>query len=88
MGSPLRPRRGHPEPLDDVGLVLFAADALVRMMSELRRSVVHTGAGGTATPVLLAEAHLLEAVGILRTISAKPRAETQVVPAIPPTAAA
>lgn len=88
MGSPLGKKRGHPEPLDDVGLVLFAADTLIRVMSELHRRVVHTGAGCSATPVLLAEAHILEAVGILRSISAKSPGETALVPVIPPSAAA
>ncbi|MGA7854449.1 MAG: hypothetical protein WCA15_14075 [Candidatus Acidiferrales bacterium] len=88
MGSPVRNKRGQPEPLDDVELVLFAADTLIRVMTELHRRVVHTGAGCADNPVLLAEAHILEAVGILRSISTKPRVETALVPAIPPRAAA
>lgn len=88
MAIAARAARTPPKPIDEARLVFLTADALVRIMEKLRRRLVHVGTPLAPARVLLAEAHILEAVAILRAIPSKPRAESGFVPALPPTAAA
>lgn len=86
MGSPWCTRLGPSEPED--ALILVAADALIRTIAELRSQVAHDGTHRAVVQVLLVEAHVFEAVRILRAIPSQPRLESTVVPAISPSAAA
>lgn len=88
MASAARTARTPPKPVDEARLILLTADALVRIMEELRRRLVHVGTPLAPARVLLAEAHILEAVTILRSIPPKPSAGVFLVPAVSPSTAA
>lgn len=88
MASAARAARTPPKPVDEARLILLAADALVNIAAELHRELLPSQTSRTAAAVLLAEAHVSEAVGILRSAVSKPHAESPLVPATRPTAAA
>ncbi len=52
--------------------IRLAAGALVSVMTDLRRRLEHSGTPRSVAQVLLAEAHVAEAVGLLRTIQPMP----------------
>jgi hypothetical protein len=88
MGSAARNRPGTPDPLDEVRLVLLAAGGLLEIMGELHDRLVRMGTQVVPAPVLLAEAHIFEAVDILRSVTPKPRDDSSMVPAAKRIAAA
>lgn len=88
MGTSARTRRGAADPLDEVRHVLLAADTLLRVMEGLRHRVARSGVLPTCAPVLLAEAHIFEAVDILRSVASQPHSESEFVTDVRPTAAA
>jgi hypothetical protein len=53
--------------------IRLAADTLMSVISDLRCRVKHTGTRSEVAQVLLAEAHIDEAVGLLKAIQPKPR---------------
>ena len=61
-------RRVAPGPIDEGFCIRLSADTLVSVMTDLRRRVEHSGAPRSVAQILLAEAHVAEAVGLLRTI--------------------
>lgn len=61
-------RSERPTPMNEGFCIRLAADALVSVMTDLRRRVEHSGTPRAIAQVLLAEAHVAEAVGLLRTI--------------------
>jgi hypothetical protein len=66
-------RRVPPAPTDEGFFIRLATDALTSVMTDLRRRVEHTGTRCSVAQVLLAEAHIAEAVGLLRAIQPMPR---------------
>jgi hypothetical protein len=88
MASSARPAHTPSKPVDEARLILLAADALITIMAELRLRIVHTRNPLASARVLLAEAHVLEAVSILRSIPSEPIAESEMAsPARAPAAA-
>jgi hypothetical protein len=65
-------RRVPLAPTDDDFLFHLAADALVSVIAELRCRVQHTSTRRQVAQVLLAGAHIDEAVGLLRAIQSAP----------------
>jgi hypothetical protein len=88
MASSAQMTRTSPKPIDEVHLILLAAGALLRIMEELRRHLVHIGTPLAPAAVLLAEAHIFEAADILRSVASQPRNESLLVGAVQPTATA
>jgi hypothetical protein len=67
-------RRDLSAPPDESFFIRLAADALTSMMTDLRCRVEHAGTRRSVAQVLLAEAHIAEAVGLLRAIQTLPSA--------------
>jgi hypothetical protein len=88
MASAARPAHTPSKPVDEARLILRAADALVKITAELRTRLLSLQTSRTGASVLLAEAHISEAVGILRSAVSKPPAESPPVLANRPSAAA
>jgi hypothetical protein len=65
-------RQVPPKPEDEDFFVRLATDALITVMTDLRCRVEHSGTPRSIAQVLLAEAHVAEAVGLLRTIQPMP----------------
>jgi hypothetical protein len=61
----------RPAPADEE-FIRLTLDALMGLMTALRTRVVQTGTRRDVTQILLAEAHIDEAAGILRTIQSTP----------------
>ena len=61
----------RPAPADEE-FIRLTLDALMGLMTALRTRVVQTGTRRDVTQILLAEAHIDEAAGILRTIQPTP----------------
>jgi hypothetical protein len=74
MRRPATMRRVPPAPTDEDFFIRLATDALTSVMADLRCRVEHTGTRRSVAQVLLAEAHVAEAVGLLRTIQPIPSA--------------
>jgi hypothetical protein len=72
MRRPATVRRDVSAPPDESFFIRLAADALTSVMTDLRRRVEHTGTRRSVAQVLLAEAHIAEAVGLLRAIQPMP----------------
>lgn len=72
MRRPATVRRDVSAPPDESFFIRLAADALTSVMTDLRRRVEHTGTRRSVAQVLLAEAHVAEAVGLLRAIQHTP----------------
>lgn len=68
MRRPADMRRVPLVPTDDNLFVQLSADALVSVIADLRCRVEHAGTPRQVAQVLLAEAHIAEAVGLLKTI--------------------
>ncbi len=83
MGSPAPNRRDPLQPSDEDRFICIAADDLLAAMTELHSRLIHTGTPRMVAQVLLAEAHVSEAIGLLRSILPKPRAPSAVVCAQP-----
>jgi hypothetical protein len=81
MASSARPVHTPSKPVDEARLILLAADALVKITAELRTRLLPSQTFRTGASVLLAEAHISEAVGILRSAGSKPPAESSPVAA-------
>lgn len=60
-------KRGLPAPTDEDFFILIATDALMSLIADLRRRLERTGTRRSVAQVLLAEAHMDEAVRLLRT---------------------
>jgi hypothetical protein len=72
MRKPATVRRVPPAPTDDDFFVRFTIDALIGLMTDLRDRVEQSGTRREVAQVLLAEAHVDEAVGLLRTVQPAP----------------
>jgi hypothetical protein len=59
-------------PTNEDFCIRLAADVLVSVITDLRRRLEHFGTPRSIAQVLLAEAHVAEAVGLLRTIEPTP----------------
>jgi hypothetical protein len=68
MRRPATDRRIPPAPTNEALIIQIAADALLSVITNLCRRVQYTGTPRSVAHVLLAEAHIDEAVGLLRTI--------------------
>jgi hypothetical protein len=68
MRRPATIRRAPPAPTDEGFLIRLATEALTSVMTDLRCRVEHTGTRRSVVQVLLAEAHIAEAVSLLRAI--------------------
>jgi hypothetical protein len=66
MRRPATRRRVPLAPTDEDFFIRLATDALTSVMTDLRCRVEHTGTLRSVAQVLLAEAHIAEAVGLLR----------------------
>lgn len=71
MRRPATIRRVPPAPTGEDFFIRLATDALMSVMADLGCRVEHTGTPRSVAQVLLAEAHIAEAVGLLRTIQPK-----------------
>jgi hypothetical protein len=78
-----KPRTEQARPSDEDRFICIAADDLLAAMTELHSRLIHTGTPRMVAQVLLAEAHVSEAIGLLRSILPKPRAPSAVVCAQP-----
>jgi hypothetical protein len=72
MRRPATRRRVPPAPTGEDFFNRLATDALTSVMTDLRRRVEHSGTERSVAQVLLAEAHVAEAVGLLRAIQHTP----------------
>jgi hypothetical protein len=72
MRKPANIRRAPLAPTDDNLFVHLTADALVSAIADLRCRVEHAGTPRQVAQVLLAEAHVAEAAGLIRTIRPMP----------------
>lgn len=72
MRRPATRRRVPPAPTGEDFFNRLATDALTSVMTDLRRRVEHSGTERSVAQVLLAEAHIAEAVGLLRAIQPMP----------------
>jgi hypothetical protein len=68
MRRPATHRRIPPAPTNENLIIQIAADALMSVITDLCRRLQYTGTPRSVAHVLLAEAHVDEAVGLLRTI--------------------
>jgi hypothetical protein len=65
-------RRVPPAPTEEDFFIRLTRDALMGLIRDLRRRVEQTGTPREAAQVLLAEAHISEAVGLLKRIQPTP----------------
>jgi len=72
MRKPATVRRVLPAPTEEDFYIRIATDALTSVITDLRCRVEHLGNPRAVAQVLLAEAHIAEAVGLLRTIQPAP----------------
>jgi hypothetical protein len=75
MRSPVSNRHQSPVPTNESFFIPLAADVLVSVIMDLRCRVKHTGSRREVAQVLLAGAHIDEAVGLLRIGPAKQNAD-------------
>ncbi len=73
MRRPATMRRVPRAPTDEGFFIRLATDALMGVMTDLRRRVEHKGTRRSVAQVLLAEAHIDEAIGLLKAIQSMPR---------------
>jgi hypothetical protein len=73
MRRPANMRRVPPAPIEENFFIRLAAGGLASIMADLRRRVEHTGTRRSIAQVLLAQAHIDEAVGLLSAIPPTPR---------------
>jgi hypothetical protein len=71
MRRPVTMKSVRPAPADEY-FIRFTVDALMSLITDLRTRVVQTGTRREVAQILLAEAHIDEAAGILRTIQPTP----------------
>lgn len=74
MRRPTIVRRVPPAPTDEDFFIRLTTDALIGLIADLRRRLERGGRPRSVAQVLLAEAHIDEAVGLLRTIQPAPGA--------------
>lgn len=68
MRKPATVRRVLPRPTEEDFFIRLTIEATMDLIMDLRRRVEHSGTPRAIAQVLLAEAHISEAVGLLRTI--------------------
>jgi hypothetical protein len=72
MRNPATARRVPPAPTEEEFFVRFTIEALLGLIADLRCRVEHTGTQREVHQLLLAEAHIAEAVGLLTLIQPTP----------------
>jgi hypothetical protein len=65
-------RRVPTAPTDEDCFIRRTTNAILKLIADLRRRLEHTGTRRSVAQALLAEAHIEEAVGLLKTIQARP----------------